>query len=578
VNEPDHTSGDSAPWGPPIAPGTAVPPTAAPMPEPEHVVLIDGPVRRRPGRFVAAGAAALLVGGAAFAATNLRSASGGFETPEAAVRGMVAAFDQEDALGVIDALRPGEREAMRGLVLPVFDELMRLDVLAGADLNAISGVDIAVEGLEVSTEELHDRLAVVNITGGTITSSTNPGELPLGSVLRDLVDGASPTEPTTSPIATEGGTDDFLATVQEGGRWYVSLGFTVAEQARRAAGLPVPDPAAGIEATGADSPEAAVLGFLRAAGSLDARGAIGLLAPGEFGALQAYAPLFIDDLDAAAGEVGGDGPLVQVEADGPIVTGDGNRRVVRFEQASFEVPGSGRVVLEGGGCIEIAVEGEEPDRQCPQDDLGAVFDSEEFGSLDVDVPADVRAVLERVSEVRIGISAVREDGRWYVSLLGTMGTTVASYLQALEPGDFDVLGEWFETVADQIAGSISDAIFGFSGDPFADDPFADSDGFEDGSEDGFEDSGEQGTDEEDPAFACMSGYYDGLFEMTTEEYRARAQETRDCLLAVPDSEFWLESSPELKRPDCITVNPWSSEVSAEEFDDVFEALYACAEG
>ena len=56
-----------------------------------------------------------------------------------------------------------------------------------------------------------------------------------------------------------------LATVARDGRWYVSLGFTVAEYARSAAGAEFPPPVA-IERVGFDSPEAAALGVLRTGG------------------------------------------------------------------------------------------------------------------------------------------------------------------------------------------------------------------------------------------------------------------------------------------------------------------------
>ena len=103
----------------------------------------------------------------------------------------------------------------------------------------------------------------------------------------------------------------FLMTVEEGGRWYVSPSYTLAEYGREAFGLPEPEFGAWRDQVGpgASSPSEVLESFAAAASALDSdllADAIesgggnpipelevkGALAPGEFAALFDYAPSF----------------------------------------------------------------------------------------------------------------------------------------------------------------------------------------------------------------------------------------------------------------------------------------------
>ena len=66
-----------------------------------------------------------IVGAGVFAISQLtgESASGGAATPEEAGLAMLAAIEDEDVLGMIDVLLPGERETLRGPVTDLVDEL-----------------------------------------------------------------------------------------------------------------------------------------------------------------------------------------------------------------------------------------------------------------------------------------------------------------------------------------------------------------------------------------------------------------------------------------------------------------------
>ena len=128
-----------------------------------------------------------------------------------------------------------------------------------------------------------------------------------------------------------------LATVARDGRWYVSLGFTVAEYARLANGAEFPPPAA-IERVGSESPEAATVAFYERLAALDLEGAIAMMAPGEGDALLRYSPLFLPEAQAAIERAHSEGLSVSISGVELQTSGSGDRRTLTPE--SFVVDGT----------------------------------------------------------------------------------------------------------------------------------------------------------------------------------------------------------------------------------------------
>ena len=94
--------------------------------------------------------------------------------------------------------------------------------------------------------------------------------------------------------------DGTITAVEQDGRWYFSLFYTVAEAARADAGR-ADDPRARASApTAATRPRRRSTCMLDRIQALDLAGMIRALNPGEAAALQRYAPLFLDDAQAAA--------------------------------------------------------------------------------------------------------------------------------------------------------------------------------------------------------------------------------------------------------------------------------------
>ncbi|MEX2658738.1 MAG: hypothetical protein WD232_03500, partial [Acidimicrobiales bacterium] len=284
-------------WSPPPPQG---PPTGGPVGQlPPYPA--PPPSRRGPAFVGIAVAAVLAVAAGAFAITSMGNDTP--STPEAAVEALFSALEDQDVLGILATLAPGERQVYQPFIEDMVGELQRLDVLAGdLDLAAIDGIEIDVDGLELRSSTLGKGVSSVSITGGTITSTLRPAEVPIGSFVRELMeDSGVGMEPVTStePLAAD---EPFEIVVIDDGGWHVSLHYSIAELARKEAGVAAPAFGQGVQPEGADSPEGAVRALLEAAVDLDLRRVIALTPPGEMSALHDYAPLFLDDVEAMVGE------------------------------------------------------------------------------------------------------------------------------------------------------------------------------------------------------------------------------------------------------------------------------------
>ncbi len=416
--------------------------------------------RSRKGRlFGALGAVAVLAVGGVIVVNNISSASGGFDSPQAAVTALFKAAEQEDILGVVDVLRPGERSMVRDTLLPLEQQMERLAVLdKSVDMHKLPGLQVTVAGLTSTTDALADRVAVVTLTGGTITANATIADLPLGKLVRDQIDkGGSPA--TTSGPTTEQLKGVKIATVKEDGRWYVSYGYSIAEDLRTSAGKPVPDFAHPIPAPGADSPEGAVKGLTDAISSLDLAGMIGSLAPGEFAALHDYGTLFVPDAQKRIDSWKGDsGVKISVTEGTPTVDQHGDTAYVTFATAAVSATwsdGSLSMSIDGKGCATVKAE---VSGTTTADKTVCAGDA----TKDTGVPADVQPILERLKDVTGRVVVVRENGHWYVAPVRTMFDLVDQALSAFKSfDDLKTVGNWIST-------SFADTIFGNTDSSYSD--------------------------------------------------------------------------------------------------------------
>ncbi|HEX2576171.1 MAG TPA: hypothetical protein VHK88_07460, partial [Aquihabitans sp.] len=116
---------------------------------------------RRPRRLVAALVALAVVAGG-FGIVAL-SAGDGADSPEAAVEAMFDAIDQEDVIGVLEALDPTERDILRPAIEETGEEAKRVELASpDLDLREVQGFDLSVVGLTFTTEPLGDGIVAVD--------------------------------------------------------------------------------------------------------------------------------------------------------------------------------------------------------------------------------------------------------------------------------------------------------------------------------------------------------------------------------------------------------------------------------
>jgi hypothetical protein len=407
--------------------------------------------RRRRRILVASaiGVGVLVLPFAGYLAIDAATSDGGADSPEAAVQAMFDAIGDEDVLGVMDTVLPGERRSLGEPVQDIVDELRRLEVLSDdADLGDVEGIDLEFTDLTYSTEDIAEGIAVVEVTGGTVDGAAELDELPLGDLLIDLgFDGERPTGSEQASGPLEGGAR--LATVEEDGRWYVSLWFTVAEAARTAAGAPAPDPAQAIEPTGSESPEQVLDDVLTAVGQLDLTAMLGLLPPGEARALHVYGPMFLDDAQASLDELRAEsGFSLRVDESEYEVDRDGSRATVVPSSIAVTIEADGETasVAFADGCVTVEAGGER-EELCADDADDFLAEAGVDTSTGTSVADDpdtedvdeselgVFGGLADLEDVDAGFEVVEEDGRWYLSPTATLLRPLIEVLEALEAED-----------------------------------------------------------------------------------------------------------------------------------------------
>lgn len=468
------------PTPPPPTPPTATPPTV-PAPQPVEpsvaatewapseagvaagagapvVVGSSGPpTRSKRSKWLVGGAvAAVLATGAAgvFAVSNLTGATqGGAASPAELGTSLLEAIENEDVLGVIDVLSPGERDVFRDPLVDLVSELTRLEVLStDADLSRILGLDVELSNERVSAVSTN----VPDITNIDLRADAvitfDGAEVPVGALITDNVPADALTEMRGTRL-TE--TDEFdlrLTAVEEDGRWYFSVFHTIAEVVRQETAPGTLIPLQGIGADGAESAEAAFDGVLDRVEDLDLTGLLRTLNPGEAAALQRYAPLFIEPAESALAEVPLDWEITRrefrVDESGDTATvfldAIGVEGVIEGESFSFEF---------ADGCVRAGAGGEsfeQCDDEAFEDTTGVLDDAPETKRL-------IDTFTEAFSDMEpSGLEMRRTDGLWYVSPITTGSEAFLNVLRALDRSELDAIIEQAPAAGDEFV----DAIFG----------------------------------------------------------------------------------------------------------------------
>ena len=468
------------PTSPPVAPPpTGQPPMAPPPTAPPTPGAASGSGGGRGAKIgIGIAGVVLLLGGSAFAVTQL-SGDSGPGSPEAAVEELIGSLADEDALGALGALDPGERDAVVDEVEDLVDDLQRLGVLSDDfDLGDLPGVEIEIEDLELDTEEVdgRDDLVRVYLTDGSITGEIDPDDFAFGDLVEDLVDRFDgDLGDATEEEADLDDLDDevFLVARDTGGDgWRVSIGYTIAEQAREQAGNPdLEDP---IDPEGADSPEDAIEGFIEAFEDGEVTDLIAMLAPSEMAPLQEYVTALAgDDLDAAGDEIAA-APGFSISDFDVSFDESGGRTVASFE--SIELTLDGLVVTYEDGCVTIPPElvdefvggfedGFEGASGFPSPPLDPITDGEicigeaddllnsllqTFTDLFGIPPLPDAPDFADIEITPPQVVLLEEDGEWFIAPISTAATNYASTLSGVERDFVEDLIDWVTEIQETI--------------------------------------------------------------------------------------------------------------------------------
>jgi len=373
---------------------------------------------RRPlGSMIAAAGVAALVLVGAFVVSAVVG-SGGAGSAAGAVRRLADAVSHEDPLAAADVLAPDEVRSLHGTLDAAANKARELQLVQTASA-PLAGVDFNVDGLKLSTQSLGDGYAKVTVDAGSFTASTHKAQFSalMQKVLRDSHDNSSQTD--LARLASSQNLPTFVVTVRRSGRWYVSAAYTVLEYVRESKQLPAADFGSGeraISTLGADSPDAAVRDSMRALQREDWSKLMSMVSPSEIpvydyrDALTTLArrsnsesgrstASFTMDAMSTTSEVHGDTAKVTLKASGTTDSGNWS-----LDGGCFSAPDATVSVSCGGetglGIVGLASDGLDPGSQ---------------------------------------ITVVEQNGRWFVSPVGTVLDVVDHFISQLDRRSLFVL-------------------------------------------------------------------------------------------------------------------------------------------
>ena len=436
----EPSPGEAPAWQPgPYAAGPLGPPTGSALRGdilPPSTVPVGAHRQAGHLRGWLAVASAVLLAGAGTSTSVVLAATGGngAASPTAAVQDLIGALNKSDVIGMLDAVDPGERNALQPGLEGIFGQLKRLGVLSStADLKAITGVNISLQGLATSTDRLTPDVAAVTVSGGTNTEAINPSNLPLGSYFKRLADKASSGRSVTTTGPNRGSAA--LGTVRVDGRWYVSLGYTIAIDALRASGRNGAPPATGqLKAVGASSAEGAVRALLTEASHLNLSALIADLDPAEMAAADAYAPDWLPNAQRALDKARGNFSIKFGNLSFTTKQINGGTLVKVGQGLTLSVKGQGMQLEYANGCYTYTVNGTTR-HQC------AKGGDRYLAQIKALLPQPVRPIFTRLTNTKpdVGFVTVDQGGKWYVSPTRTYLEAVSAFLSELHPGDIQTI-------------------------------------------------------------------------------------------------------------------------------------------
>jgi len=414
------------------------------------MLLPEPPRRRRTRMWVGIGVAVALVlgvGGAGYAYVAAKLS--GSATPEAAVTKLLDGVATKDPLALAGALSPAEFSPFKAVYGDLTDRKDTGDpAVRAAVQKALDSVRITVDGLRTRTTTLDTGLAKVTITAGTVTVDGDAGLIAdavatategsarglfatdsadLRGQLSDELSAKLPYSLNLADdLAFQGG-GPFLVTVQEKGRWYVSPLMTLGEYLAQSAGITRGAMPVAADAVRPKDPVDAAKQFAAAlekvpSGDLGPLAATLPLAERRF--VDVYGQAFVDE--ATKGDPQGGGTLTMTSTDFQVVSQGRSSAEVAPTRLAFDLTdgtGATQSVTTDGRCLTVESAGDSTH--------ACTSDQPLLGTLGLD---------------QLRLTTVTEDGGWYVSVFGTVGsltTTVEKHLAELaQEGKLDDPAWW----------------------------------------------------------------------------------------------------------------------------------------
>lgn len=363
---------------------------------PAAVDMTAEPAQRRGRKGVAIVGIVALLGVGAIVAGSL-GGDGGADSPEAAVRQLVAAVENEDLLAAVAVMAPDEVRTLDRTVDALARRAAEAEIVRSA-AKPLAGIDVTVSDLELEVEDLADGYAKVTVGHARIAVDVDRGELAplIGEQLED--------DPDVDPFdVSDIGIDPFIVAVRDGDGWYVSPAYTVLENLRVANDLPGPEFGSGraqAAELGAESPEAAVREAVEGIASSDFDRVWNVLPPHEI-------PVY--DYRAALAELMGDVSVdVEVESFDASAQVDGDRATVAVTANGTD--GDGLQWELRGRCWTTS--------DTSEPDFGSRICLGGRGILPLEFSLFGTSALAQVNDEAVFV-VDRVDGRWYVSPVGS---------------------------------------------------------------------------------------------------------------------------------------------------------------
>jgi hypothetical protein len=358
---------------------------------------------------------------------------GGGDTPAEATRLLADDLQSGDLAGAVTRLHPDEVALGEDLGGMLTDELVRLEILRpNAQPDALlTGLTFAhLQFDDTAVEQVRPGVAITKLVGGTVTVDRDVNALPLTDSYKRLAypNGVPPAPaPEVIDIATvvaDQGRPVRVATVQVDGDWYVSLAYTIADNALVKNGASWPQ--GSIAPRGAATAQDALRDTVSALLDQDARRLVELAPPHELSVVHDLGPLLVER--AGTPRAGG-ARLVDLATTQSEV--DGGTALTVDRLIATDGRGNQFTVVRDGDCLAVTAAGS-PGRVCADDLV-----RQGVATMPHLTDPAVRDVVTRATRAALGLRVVvvEDDGQYYVSPARTLAGLGVDVLKTLQPAD-----------------------------------------------------------------------------------------------------------------------------------------------